>query len=67
LIAFRPAQVARNQNVELLGSNLPGSTRHIFGPLDVNWEWYTTFHPSRIVVARPEILTKFTDWEAFFK
>ncbi|MAE45539.1 MAG: hypothetical protein CMJ86_01490 [Planctomycetes bacterium] len=67
LIAFRPAQVARNQNVELLGSNLPGSTEHIFGPLDVNWEWYTTFHPSRIVVARPEILTQFTNWEAFFK
>ena len=67
LIAFRPAQVARNQNVELLGSNLPGSTEHIFGPLDVNWEWYTTFHPSRIVVAQPEILTQFTNWEAFFK
>ena len=67
LIAFRPAHVARGGNLELLGSNLPGSTAHIFGPLDVNWEWYTTWHPARIVVAKPKILDQFTDWEDFFK
>jgi len=60
LAAFRPAEVAigafPRDPAGTLESNLPGALVTSFGPLEVNWEWYTTWREPRIVVIQRRFL-----------
>ena len=60
LAAFRPAEVAigafPRDPAGTLESNLPGALVTSFGPLEVNWEWYTTWREPRIVVIQRRYL-----------
>jgi hypothetical protein len=62
LAAFRPQEIAKDAHLRPrdpagnLKSNLPGCLVASFGPMEVNWEWYTTWRVPRIVIVeRPMV------------